>query len=95
MKIEEFNEVLDNIGLELDADLCIIYNKHFIIGRAAFNFEKVGTNEECSFISYCENGEKMKILNPIAMENKLKKTILKIKQTEIEVKLEKMNRDFI
>lgn len=95
MKIEEFKEILDNIGLELDSDLCIVYNRHFILGRASVNFEKEGTNEECAFISYCENGEKLRILNPIAMENKLKKTILKIKQTEMEVKLEKMNRDFI
>lgn len=29
------------------------------------------------------------------MENKLKNTIIKIKKTEMEVKLEKMNRDFI
>lgn len=97
MKTEEFKEILDNIGLELDGDLCIVYNQHFILGRAEVNFKKelAGTNEECTFISYCENGEKLKILNPIAMENKLKKTILKIKKTEMEVKLEKMNRDFI
>jgi len=95
MKIEEFNEILDNIGLELDGDLCIIYRQHFIVGRAEVNLQKEGTNEECAFISYCDNGEKIKILNPIAMENKLKKAILKIKNTEVEVKLEKMNRDFI
>lgn len=43
MKTEEFKEVLDNIGLELDGDLCIIY-RHFILGRAEANFEKEGTN---------------------------------------------------
>ena len=95
MQTGEFKEILDNLGLELDGDLCIVYNQHFILGRAEVNLQKEGTNEECAFISYCDNGEKIKIFNPIAMENKLKKTILKIKNTEVEVKLEKMNRDFI
>ena len=95
MQTGEFKEILDNLGLELDGDLCIVYNQHFILGRAEVNFKKEGTNEECAFISYCDNGEKIKIFNSIAMENKLKKTILKIKNTEVEVKLEKMNRDFI
>lgn len=93
MTFEQYHNLMDKYGIEVDADLYLCY-RNYLLGRIETDKTCEDPNRQVAFITYDTNGKPMRILNPIAIDNLLKHRTLEIKKQNVIDKINKLNEDF-
>lgn len=94
MTFEQYNNLIDKYGIEVDADLYLCY-RNYLLGRIETDETYEDPNRHVSFVTYDNNGKPMRWLNPIAIDNLLKHRTLEIKKQNVIDKVKKLNEDFV
>lgn len=94
MTFEQYHNLMDKYGIEVDADLYLSY-RNYLLGRIETDTTYEDTNRQITFVTYDTNGKPMRILNPIAIDNLLKHRTLEIKKQNVKDKVNKLNEDFV
>jgi hypothetical protein len=94
MTFEQYHNLIDKYGIEVDADLYLCY-RNYLLGRIETDKTYEDPNRQVTFITYENNGHPMRILNPIAIDNLLKHRTLEIKKQNVKDKINKLNEDFV
>lgn len=93
MTFDEYYNLMDKYGIEVDADLYLCY-RNYLLGRIEVDETYEDPNRHVTLITYDNNGNPMRVLNPIAIDNLLKHRTLEIKKQNIKDKIDKLNEDF-
>ena len=93
MTFDEYYNLMDKYGIEVDADLYLCY-RNYLLGRIEADETWEDPNRHVTLITYDNNGNPMRLLNPIAIDNLLKNRTLEIKKQNIKDKINKLNEDF-
>ena len=94
MTFEQYHNLMDKYGIEVDADLYLCY-RNYLLGRIETDETYEDPNRHVAFVTYDNNGKPMRILNPIAIDNLLKHRTLDIKKQNVKDKIDKLNEDFV
>lgn len=94
MTFDEYYNLMDKYGIEVDADLYLCY-RNYLLGRIETDETWEDPNRHVMLITYDTNGNPMRLLNPIAIDNLLKNRTLEIKKQNIKDKIDKLNEDFV
>lgn len=94
MTFDEYHNLIDKYGIEVDADLYLCY-RNYILGRIETDETYEDQNHHVAFVTYDNNGNPMRLLNPIAIDNLLKNRTLDIKKQNVIDKENKLNEDFV
>ena len=94
MTFEQYHNLMDKYGIEVDADLYMSY-RNYLLGRIETDTTYEDTNRQITFVTYDTNGKPMRILNPIAIDNLLKHRTLEIKKQNVKDKINELNEDFV
>ena len=94
MTFEQYHNLMDKYGIEVDADLYLSY-RNYLLGRIETDETSQDTNRQITFVTYDTNGKPMRILNPIAIDNLLKHRTLEIKKQNVKDKINELNEDFV
>ena len=94
MTFEQYHNLIDKYGIEVDADLYLNY-RNYLLGRIETDPSYEDPNRHVTFVTYDNNGKPMRILNPIAIDNLLKHRTLEIKKQNVKDKIKKLNEDFV
>lgn len=94
MTFEQYHNLMDKYGIEVDADLYLSY-RNYLLGRIETDTTYEDTNRQITFVTYDTNGKPMRILNPIAIDNLLKHRTLEIKKQNVKDKINELNEDFV
>ena len=81
MTFDEYYRLTEKYGIEVDADLYLCYRK-YLLGRIETDTTWEDPNRHVAFITYDNNGNPLKLLNTIAVNNLIKNRILDIKKHE-------------
>lgn len=91
MTFEQYNNLMDKYGIEVDADLYLYY-RNYLLGRIETGETYQDPNRQVIFVTY---GNNVRILNPIAIDNFLKNRTLEIKKQNVKDKENKLKEDFV
>ena len=90
MTVDQFNNLINKYNIELDGDLRLYYLKSSI-GHVSPN---MSTDVEHEKVGILFNDFNLRVLNPIAAENKIKHLVEDIKKDIAKRKIEKIQEDF-
>lgn len=90
MTVDEFHNLIDKYNIELDGNLRLNYLK-YSIGHCSPNMRTDIKHEKVGIIF---NDFNLRVLNPIAAENKIKHLVEDIKKDIAKRKIEKIQEDF-
>lgn len=93
MTFEQYYNLMDKYGIEVDADLCLCY-RNYLLGRIETDETYEDPNRQVAFVTFDNNGKLMRLLNPIAIDNLLKHKTLEIKKQNVIDKLKELKKDF-
>ena len=94
MTFDEYHNLIDKYGIEVDADLYLCYRNYLLV-RIETDESYEDPNRHVTFVTYDNNGHPMRILNPIAIDNLLNHRTLEIKKQNVKDKINKLNEDFV